>query len=274
MIALWLALSLAFAQDDTGDDGVDASTEDGVLVVRVYGEEGIRIARQKVIDDMERQGWRVASSRNGQVVFRGPSNWMGSAVLDDEGTMSFTTPAAAFQGVGVDDAGAGSDQPGDSPLAQESRGGDYQATSRDPGAEIVPQVSFALYPKKKSRVVHERLLAEVGPELAEYRDVVQYTAFKAWLEGLTDRLDALWELGTPIEPGQPSVGPIPDRRRTVLAYWASRADNPEGAETCAAVEEWLAQVVQSSTDPVTLAEQEQANAAARHGRRLSLVAGP
>ena len=158
MIAWWLELTLAFAQDegDTGDD-VHASVEDGVMVVRVYGAEAIREAREAVISDMERQGWRVADRRGGNVIFRGPSNWMGSAVLDAQGTMSFTTPAAAFQGVGVDDGDVGNEGAGDSSLAQGSPGGSYQGVSRDPGDAIVPQASFAIAPKRKARVVHERL---------------------------------------------------------------------------------------------------------------------
>lgn len=253
------------------DDGVEANVEDGVLVVRVFGPDAIREARQKVIDDMARHGWTISNRRGDDVMFRGPENWMGRAILDAQGTMSFTTPTASFQSVTGDDATAGSTT---TPLGTQSPGGDYQGVSRDPGAAIVPQANFAIYPKKKAGVIHERLLAEVSPELASYRDAVQETAFQTELETLTDRLDALWELGIPLHEGDARIEAISDRRLAILAFWASRAATPQGVDTCKAVEEWLSQVVQPSTDPVTATEQEEANARAAHGRQLTLVTGP
>jgi hypothetical protein len=274
MIALLAVLALAqepAPEPQPGGDGVDASVEEGVLVVRVFGPDAIREARRKIVDDMEKQGWRVVSSHDGEVVFRGPSNWMGRAILDPAGTMSFTTAVAAYSGVGVDDASVGRDTPGDAPIAQESPGGDYQAVARDPGEEIVPQVSFALFPARKAAKIHDRVLAEVGPELAEYRDTLQETLFQEQLEQLSDRLDALWELGLPLEEGQPHIDTIDERRKAVLEFWATRSNTHEGIETCRAVELWLARVVQPSADPVTAPEQEQANAEAQHGRRLALI---
>lgn len=277
MIALWLLLALAFGQSDETpvepppvDDDVDASVEDGVLVVRVTAQ-ALREARQKVIDDMARQGWTVSARRGDEVMFRGPENWMGRAILDASGMMRFTTPTASFQSVSGDDATAGSTT---SPLGTQSPGGDYQGTSRDPGAAIVPQANFAIYPKKKAQIVHDRVLAEVGPELAAYRDVVQEVSFQTQLDGLAIRLDALWELGIPLEPGAPEIESIPERRRALLTYWATRAPTPQGEATCRAVEVWLSEIVQKSTDPVTAAEQEDANGRAEHGRRLALVTGP
>lgn len=277
MNPLWLWMALAFGQDAPApeptppSDGVDAGEEGGVLVVRVYGPDAIRAAREAVVRDMEAQGWSVVSEQGGEVIFRGPSNWMGRAVLDPQGTMRFTTPAAAFQSVGVDDGTTGTSG---TPLGQELPGGAYQGTSRDPGTAIVPTVSFALYPKRKARTVHDDVLVEVTPELAAYRDALQETVFQEQLEALSDRLDALWELGVPLEAGKPRVETIDDRRRAVLTFWATRAATPQGLDTCKEVELWLSEIVQTSTDPVTPDEQEEANARAEHGRRLALIGGP
>ena len=277
MIAWTLALALAFGQEEPPPpetppvEHPEDTVEDGVLVVRVFGPDAIREARRKVIEGMEAQGWRAVRSNKGEVVFRGPANWLGAALLDDQGTMSFTTPAVAFQEVSVDDGTLGRDSPSGTPLAQESPGGDFQAVARDPGEEIVPQASFALFPKKKADAVHDQVLMTVGPELSALRDAIQETAFQEQLQGLSDRLDATWELGTPIEPGGPRLATIEERRRAVLVYWATRSDTPQGEDTCRTIELWLSRVVQPSSDPVTPQEQEEANASAQHSRRLALV---
>ncbi len=260
------------AVDTSAEDEVN---EDGELVVRIYGPDAIREARRAVVDEMARQGWRQTNTQDGNLVFRGPSAWMGKAVLDREGFMTFSVPAVVFQSAqtaGTDVARQGpTDQ---STLARESQGGDFQSTSRDPGSGAGAGPSFSLFPsKRKTSGVHDTLQDVLEPQIAAYRAAIQETAFQETLSRLPDRLDALFWHGVPLDGHTERIEDAAARRRVALSYWATRADTPQGLDVCRAVEMWLEEVVMSSDQPVTLAEQASANATARehHGRTLNLV---
>jgi len=259
---------------DTGEVHARVNDE-GLYEVTVYGADAIREARKKLEKAIEAQGWRSVGSRDGSLLFRGAAPWMGKAVLDREGYITFTTPAVVFRGAQAQGPGVANQGANDQgALAQESPGGDYQGTSRDPGSGAGVGASFTLFPsKKKTRPAQDSLLTAVQPQLDAYRKAIQATAFQQQLSDLPDHLDALWQKGTPFDPSVPPLETFAQRRAAVLDYWATRADTPEGRDVCRRVETWLEEEVMSSEHPVTPEEQAAANDKAKetHGRTLRLV---
>lgn len=245
--------------------------EDGVYEVRVHGPDAIRESRNSVVEAMRSQGWRHTTSKDGDYIFRGPRNWLGKATLTREGSLLFTIPAISYDSAQGTRTFVTEQGPTDqSEIARSGPGGDYQAVSRDDPSGAVASVGFKLFPsKRKVGAFHDAVAAAVEPQLAVYRSAVQETAFQESLEALPGSLDALWLEGTPLEGGDP-LDSLAQRRQAALAYWASRADTPQGMDVCRAVEVWLSETVQSSDDPVTPDEQQAANASAQHGRTLDL----
>lgn len=264
-------------EQDLETDGVEATiNEEGVYEITVYGPDAIREARKAMVERMGDIGWEQVRSRNGDLVFRGPSSWMGKAILDRDGYLTFSVPAVAFQSAQTEGSDVATQSETDqSQLAKQSSGGDYQGLSRDPGSGVGAGASFSLFPgKKKTSAVQEQVLDAVQPELDAYRSAIQDTAFREQLARLPDRLDALWWDGTPLEPSAAPLESFEERRAAVLEYWATRADTPQGRDVCRDVEAWVREVMMNSEHPMTAEEQARANTLAQetHGRTLAVVA--
>ena len=64
------------------------------------------------------------------------------------------------------------------------------------------------------------------------------TAFEARIAGIATQLDALWTAGVPLQEGGTPV-PQELRLQTIVDFWATRADTPEGFRMTEAVEAWI-----------------------------------
>lgn len=260
-IFLWTLLACALAQDD----GVDAGRRaDGVYEVRVYGEDEVAAARQAALRAIEAQGWRHVGTRRGDDVFRGPSLWKGKVKLTGDGLLVFGGKPVQY-GYGLVPSITANPVPPEGvrpfqALLREGEGKEPAITVKSPGRRLLGGA-------------RGKLARAVQPEVIAYRQAVQQAAFQERLSTLPDRLDALWSEGTPIDGGDETLSAPEERRAELLAYWASRTDTPQGRATCAVIELWLSEVVQASNEPVTPEEQRRANATARHGRTLDLLAG-
>lgn len=207
----------------------------------VWGRFAVDKARDDIVRAMEALGWSVRRREADRVVFSPPHAWMGRAELLDDGTFAFGRPALGF-----------------APFPAEV----LEAEQRDPPDLHAPEpasggVTFWVLPSdRKLAPGREQVLRETRDEVDLYVAILRRTAFEETLQALPDRLDALWTQGTPLEAG-PILATPDERRRAVLAYWASRAESWEGGRVAAAVGVWLAETVQTSDHPVTPAEREE-----------------
>jgi hypothetical protein len=128
-------------------------------------------------------------------------------------------------------------------------------------------LQFGVPSKKKVRAKQDRVFAEINDSVKAYNDTIRETEFRTRLQELPDRLDALWTTGAPLEVGGPTAQTPEEKRKIILDYWSSRADNPEGDAFCHAIEVWVRATVQTSATPFTAAE---TAAAPRAGATLLL----
>ncbi|MEZ4317806.1 MAG: hypothetical protein R3F61_09890 [Myxococcota bacterium] len=258
---MWaLLLGLALAQDvpDTSFD----------YEIIVYGDPALRQARWDVLIALKRLGYEPKDKGGGLTVFKPPRRWMGRARLDPEGNLTFGYPAVAFQKASLSDT---VDLEANANLSRETGG--FVVQKPDGGVvSTLPagQASLWVLP---SRALLDRVYAkvreQVRPELDQYARVRRDTAVQAQLDELPDRLDALWVDGVPLVGSTP-VESREARRRSALAYWATRDDSFEGRQITKATEAWIRNTIQTSDAPITDAERAKAEAERQDGRTLPL----
>jgi hypothetical protein len=240
----------AEAQPEPGEPG--AEEPEGVEEITVWGRLATEQAYDAIVRQMEDLGWRVVRREDDRIVMKGPRAWMGRAELDEDGNFSWGRPLMGFTTLPDEAWTPPADEPPDPRVAQPSVGA-------GPTVWILPS-------RRKLDLVRTAVVDATADEVQEYREVRARTLFEEQLQALPDRLDALWTQGTPLEGGGEPL-PDPDaRRRAVLAYWASRADTPEGRRAAAVIETWLAETVQTSPHPITA--QERATYVRTDGRAL------
>jgi hypothetical protein len=217
--------------------------------VVVWGRLAIDKARDELAKQLEELGYRVVRRQDGRTIFRGPD---GKITLLSSGELVF---------------GAAPPKIVDPPPESYTKDPRYEDLDPDPmmqGGGV--SVAFPGGPKVQTR--RDKILHETRDELDAYVAVVRRTAFEEMLQALPEQLDRLWKEGIPLDPNAPSL-PTPEaRRRSVLEFWATRTETTEGRRTCAAVEAWLASVVQASEAPITEAEREEFEAKRKDGRAL------
>ncbi|MEQ1505623.1 MAG: hypothetical protein ABMB14_25545 [Myxococcota bacterium] len=238
-----------------------APAEPGTIEVVVVGELAIQKARDGVVRDLEGLGYELAGERDGDLVFRPPHPWMGRAVFHRDGTWSFPRPVIGF-------SAASSESYAVDPRYESTTSGTNAIGANTP-MEVGAGPWFWLLPSS-SRLdpVQAKVIAGTRSSVDAYVDVVRRTAGEGTLDALPNRLDALWATGASLTPGGAPLATYAARRAEVLAYWASRADTPEGAAVCAAIEAWLDAVVQASDHPITADERARYQALRIDGREL------
>jgi hypothetical protein len=215
-----LVLGLAFGQVAV------SSTPDEEIVV--YGELAKAKARDALVKEMERLGWRAIDKGGGHYVFRGPSAWMGKATFDPEmGNLDFRRPAVGFRLANYDDPGT---------RATTTR---YDADGQPVDAVQTSGAGFWVLPsKRKVDAVWSDVRQATRDELDRYQEVTLGTAFEARLAVIPERLDRLWSQGVPLDGG-PALETGEPRVRAVLEFWATRLDSPDGRRMMKAVEAWI-----------------------------------
>lgn len=240
MTPFFLWISSALAQPATDVEPLP------VMEITVWGRLAIDQAEDDIVREMESLGYTTVR-KDGRIIFKPPRAWMGAAVWRD-GLLTFRRPIAGFQ--------AAPSYVYEQDLRRESG-------AIDPGGRsmVLSQGGAGLwvFPSRAKRGAQRDLVRQtLAQELAWYDAVVARTAVEELVFGLPDRLDAVWESGTPLEAtGGATLGTPKERRRHVLEYWATRADTPAGRHVAAAVSSWLRAVVQTSAYPITDAERTQ-----------------
>ncbi len=230
-----------------GDDDDDDADEE----IIVYGEFAIAKARDALVQEMDRLGWRSKEKGDGTIKFRGPKGWMGSARFDPElANLDFQRSAAGFRLATYDEpAYTLPPQPTDpSGVANDA------AMPSGAGLWLLPR-------KDKLDGVWAEVREATRDELTAYQEIVYATAFEERLQGIAGQLDALWTAGVPLEG---SGTPVPEAGRTqvVVDFWAGRADTKEGLRMTKAVESWIS----NRLDSVPAEVQRQAEARRADGR--------
>lgn len=149
----------------------------------VYGRLAIELARDAVIHEMERFGYRVRSREDGRTILAPPESWMGAAVLEADGTLTFRNPVFA---VGVPSETWSVDPRYEDPtVAVGDRTADVQMTtpivadvpgqqSGVPGSIMVGGTT-SIPSKRKRDTVRAQMLRETDDELEELRNVLRAT---------------------------------------------------------------------------------------------------
>ena len=181
-------LSLAFGQ-------VQPAAAPATEEVVVYGQLAIDKARDALVREMERLGWRAIDKGDGVITFRAPAAFLGRATFDPGlGTLDFRRPAA-----GVTLA------PTDAPAAP---------TTPDPGGMPYASTGYSgaglwlLPAKHKVDPVWHAVRDATDDELAAYRAVVFETNVRARLDRLPSDLDALWDRGVALDGAPGAVLPF------------------------------------------------------------------
>lgn len=252
-----VAVPLSSEVDEVGDEGdgdedgdADAE-EDADFTVIVIGQQQVRAARDAIVREMEALGWKTRRKRDGRVILRGAETWMGKMILNPNGVVDFTTPSISFGGpTGVDV--------------------DYED---NPRGNMDPQtgsagIAIGFDGKKKAEAVQAEIRAAVADDITTWQDMIRKRGFGRMVEQLPERLDGVWERGEALDGG--TVSTPEAKRASVLDYWASRTDTPEGRLVMRTIEIWLRQVVMPSEHPVTREEAEAAEAQRNDDRTLDV----
>lgn len=237
--------------------------------ITVYGKEAERQARWDVIIALKRLGWEPIDTSSSRTVFKPPRRWLGRAVLDADGTLDFRYRGLALKKVNLsepvatDANPAFANEPG---MMLTDYGEGEKRTNTLPAGEA----GLWLLP---SRALVDRVVAKTREatrsELEQYTRIQRDTRVRAEIAAVPERLDALWEDGTPLEGAAP-IESLAQRKSHVLAYWASRSDTFEGRQVTRAVEIWIGNTLQDSETPVTEEERRQAESKRSDGRALTL----
>ena len=252
-------LSLAFGQ-------VQPAAAPATEEVVVYGQLAIDKARDALVREMERLGWRAIDKGDGVITFRTPAAFLGRATFDPGlGTLDFRRPAAGVT-LAPTDAPAAPTTPDPGGMPYASTGYSGAGLWLLPATFVGTYLSMLLWllpAKHKVDPVWHAVRDATDDELAAYRAVVFETNVRARLDRLPSDLDALWDRGVALD-GAPGAVPEDQRLAAILDHWASRTATPEGDRVMAAIEAWLHARVEAIPEPLA----EAAEAKRPDGRRL------
>lgn len=140
------------------------------LEVTVWGEPAVRQARAAVVREARDAGWRKGREDGGRIVLKPPEPWMGRAVLDYDGTLSFRRPVVALASARLENPV----EPGENPHFDRDPGG--MRYGEDGYALPHPAGTFWFLPRRAVLdPAHARLRERLAPLLDEYREVVEVT---------------------------------------------------------------------------------------------------
>lgn len=236
--------------------------------ITVYGEGALREARWDAILALKRLGWEPID-KGGQTVFKPPRRWMGRAVLDREGELSFRYPIAKLKRIEanetflpMENAPAFERDPGAFTLVDGTTG---RATTTLPAGTA----GLWLLPSRTILKSHyDRVREAVRPELDRIATLKRDTRVQATLDRLPGRLDAAWEMGQGLDG---STVPEDERVAHILGYWSRQPDDFEGQQVSRAMERWMRN---TWTDEVTAAQAAEAAERRADHRTLEGVITP
>jgi len=163
-------------EEDAAEDIPPPSEE-----IVVYGQLAIDLARDAIIHEMERFGYRVRSEQEGRTILAPPVSWMGAAVLEADGMITFRNPVFA---VGVPSETWAVDPRYEDPTTAIPGSKDVQMTTpivaNTPGQEgasgsIMLGGTASMPSKRKRDSVRAQMLAATEDEVLELRRLLLAT---------------------------------------------------------------------------------------------------
>lgn len=223
MIGL-LALCLA------GADEPEPSYE-----VVVYGDMLVQQARDRVVEDLEQQGYDMVIERDNRTIFRNQDPWRGDVVLYDDGWMMVKRQPVRVEGREM-------------PWAERNSALSWVGCVAWPFLCVRP--NGQLVSTRRFRGQETRAVTRTHTHVTEWADRIADRAVSERLDALPADLDALWLEGVALD-GTTLLHTHAERRRALLVYWASRTETPWGDRVREAVEGYIRGVVQHSDHPFT-----------------------
>jgi hypothetical protein len=162
-----LALAtVAWAQESPPPEGGAPTEGPPSEEIVVYGQLAVQKARDEIVHEMERLGWQVRTRKEGRTIFAPPSDWMGAAILEPDGTFTFRSPVMAPATIPEESYSL-------DPRYEDPTAGQIKAS------EVKPEVGIgagASFPSKRKRdIVRAQVLEETADEVAAYRAVLERT---------------------------------------------------------------------------------------------------
>lgn len=254
IVALWLALAGAqeapAPPDPAPDEAPAEEPDDGFTEVIVYSEHLAKAARDKLMRQAEAMGYTEQVRKDDRTILRHEAKYNGEIVLYDDGRVEFKRQPVQFE-----------------PPFDKSKPLSWLS------CVIVPlciRAGGQAYAPRKFRAQERRAMAEIADAAGEWNERIADVALDRKLGDLPDRLQALWDEGTPLEAGLPTLATFSERKTALLRYWDSRTDTEWGEEVRDAVASFLRAVVQRSDTPITAAELEAFNRRRQAPRPLVL----
>ena len=253
---MWWLLLGALAAGVPEDSEADPPPNDGASIeVIVYGELLVEQARTEVYADLSDAGYTEYTRKDDKAIFRHPDPWKGEVHVYDDGWIRIKRQNLQIEGREMPWADK------NSPVAWAGCVIWLPLCLR-PGGQTVAKRKF---------MHHETSVTnQVQPDVQDWGERIADLSTSRKVETLPDRLQGLWDDGTPLVEGDPTLTTATSRRAAIMAYWGSRTDTPWGEMVRASIEAFCRGVVEDSDTPFTEAEIASFNDQSTAGRPFDL----
>lgn len=221
------------------------SGQDAGETMIIYDEREVVRLRQELGRTIQAEGYKEGKRRGNQTLYRPLTAWKPTVVIHEDGLMTLQRSPVRVEAPGRKD----------NPLNYLWCLPPFTPMCVRIGGQIVSEPKLDAAKGRVADVVHE-------PTERWRRALISQSMQERLDQELPSRLDRMWVSGQPLEGEGPSLLTAAQRRQAILAYWASRADTPEGHLVAGAIEEFILRVIQTSGSPASQDELDQANALA------------
>jgi hypothetical protein len=244
VLALVVGLARAQEAPPAGDDGE---------VVIVYDELRAKRAREKIMQRAEALGYTRRVEKDGRTILRHELPWKGELVLYDDGQVEVKRQPVRFE----------------PPFAKKT-------PLTWMSCVIVPLCiragGQAVSPRRYHSYERE-LWATVADDVVDWNDRLADVGTGRKIEGLPERLDALWTSGVSLE-GDAILETWESRRESLFRFWDTRTESSWGESVRDAVQAFILGEVETGDHPFTADEKARLNAGRLSSRPFPFRAAP
>ena len=214
----------------------------------IVEDERVARTREELENTILDLGYSIKRQEDGRTVYRPDVAWHPTIVVDDDGFVILRRSPVRFSTPQTLDPGSRALMWAFCPIMWN--------LCVHTGGQVV---SKAKLDGKKGAAD-----AQTNPQRIAWGDALHDRGQARRMAELPAALDQLWSEGVQIDaPGAPPLPTPPERKAALVAFWATRADTPEGDEVRALVRDFLLYEVSASPWPVTDADRALARAQCR-----------